>query len=314
MNHFGTEVRRGLARRSTRVLLAIAVLGVACIGIGVFVSHESTFDPVAARAKAAVAFQQSVQQCIDNDAYGEAGPVTGDELRRTCESFKGSPNDLVEDERFRLTTLWKAGDSNGGGLLSNTAFFLLIGALIGGATFIGAEWRFGTFGTLLTWDPRRLRVFFAKVAAAAAITLVVGVVLQALVALAVMPSALWRGTTDGVDAEWLTDATAAVVRISFAGVIAALVGFAIASIGRNTAAALGAAFAWFAVGEGLIRGLKPEWQPWLAGENLSVLVTGKVPSEASFDRTLPESSAILTVYLAVILVAAAVVFLRRDVT
>src|SRR5205823_7441747 len=49
--------------------------------------------------------------------------------------------------------------------------------------------------------------------------------------------------------------------------MAAAVGAAIASLGRNTSAALGAAFGYLVVLEGILRGWKPWTQRWLLGNN-----------------------------------------------
>ena len=48
----------------------------------------------------------------------------------------------------------------------------------------------------------------------------------------------------------------------------AVIGGAVAAVGRHTAAALGVVFVWTAVVEGLIRGLRPHFTPWLLGDNL----------------------------------------------
>ena len=254
------EMRRGLARRATRVLLAVAFLGIVAIGVGVFVNSDPGFA----------------------------------------------------DPGFRLRMLWQGGDEDG--VFGATSVFLVIGALVGGATFIGGEWRWGTVTTLLTWEPRRLRVFFAKAVAAAVLTVVVTLVLQALVAASVLPAALWRGTTAGTDGEWLRGVAGVMLRASVLAAGATLVGYAFASIGRNTAAALGAAFAYVSVLEALVRGLKPAWQRWLIGENGAVFIVGHQLRDASFERSFEEAATILACYVAGLVVIAALIFQRRDVT
>src|SRR5438128_370059 len=61
---------------------------------------------------------------------------------------------------------WIAGE--GENVLSVTAFFLLMGALIGGASVVGGEWRAGTVTTVLTWEPVRGRLHAARIVAATA--------------------------------------------------------------------------------------------------------------------------------------------------
>ena len=312
MSLFAAEVRRGLARRSTRLLVALAVLVIAAMGLLVFTSSRAGVATQAARDDAALDRAAQIRDCIASNGFGgEVQILPGQDVQEACEASTGPVDSFVQDKRFKLVDLWpgKAGD----GVLSITALFLVIGALMAGATFIGGDWRAGTVGTLLTWEPRRQRVFLAKAAAVTAVSLVIGVLLQALVSTVLLPSALWHGTTDGADADWFQGLVGATLRTAAIGAGAALVGYAIAMIGRNTAAALGIAFGYFAVAEPLIRGLKPEWQPWLIGDNSTVVIFGRQLREAPFERTLAEAVLILGAYLLLVLGVSAVSFSRRDV-
>ena len=77
---------------------------------------------------------------------------------------------------FRLAELHEP--ASGDSFIGVAAFFLLIGAVVGGASMIGAEWRAGTFVTLLTWEPDRRRVAIAKLLACGIVATAVAVVLQ----------------------------------------------------------------------------------------------------------------------------------------
>src|SRR4051794_6619128 len=57
---------------------------------------------------------------------------------------------------------WIPGD--GDTVITVTTFFLLMGALIGGASVVGGEWRAGTVTTVLTWEPVRVRLHAARIA------------------------------------------------------------------------------------------------------------------------------------------------------
>ena len=46
-----------------------------------------------------------------------------------------------------------------------------------------------------------------------------------------------------------------------------------AAVGRHTAAALGAVFIYTAVLEGLVRGFRPQWTPWLLGDNIVAFIS-----------------------------------------
>ena len=77
---------------------------------------------------------------------------------------------------------------------ASAAFFLLIGAVVGGASMIGAEWRAGTFVTLLTWEPDRRRVAIAKLVACGWSPPLIAIVLLVAVLRAFLPAALGPGT------------------------------------------------------------------------------------------------------------------------
>jgi len=323
MRLVGIEIRRGLARRSTRVLVALAVALIAFMAALVFLNSRAGVNTAEDRADAVRDRSAELGSCIQSGGYGgEISKAPGEDVREACERAVGSVEDYVQDKRFELTALWPkdddeqrqpADEDDDGGVLGVTAIFVVIGAMMAGATFIGADWRYGTIGTLLAWEPRRLRVFFAKVAAVALVSFVICVVLQSLVGLSLVPSAVWRGTTDGADSEWFVGVIGVVLRSSALGAGAALIGYAVASLGRNTAAALGVAFGYVAVFEALVRGLKPQWQRWLIGENSTVVLFGEQLESASFERTSVEAGLILLAYLGMVVGAAALMFTRRDV-
>jgi hypothetical protein len=79
---------------------------------------------------------------------------------------------------------------------------------------------------------------------------------------------------------------------------------------RNTAVALGLSFAWLAVIEGMIRGLRPRWQPWLIGDNATAFVA---PLDAHVVRTILGGGVVLAAYVLLAGIVAARIFRRRDV-
>jgi hypothetical protein len=94
--------------------------------------------------------------------------------------------------------------------------------------------------------------------------------------------------------------------------VASVIGFAVASIGRNTAAALGAGFAYLAVIENLVRGLRPGWQRWLFTDNAAVFITGGDVS-FTFERTMLQALVLLAAYAAALFAVGVVMFRARDV-
>jgi hypothetical protein len=123
----------------------------------------------------------------------------------------------------------------------------LFGFLVG-ASFVGAEWRSGAMTNLLLWRPRRLQVLGAKLVTLLGALLGLGVVLGAAWTAAFWLVASYRGITDPMTSgAWqsfaLTGARALTVVL-----VAGALGFTLASLGRHTAMAMGAAIAAFVVG------------------------------------------------------------------
>jgi ABC-type transport system involved in multi-copper enzyme maturation permease subunit len=196
---------------------------------------------------------------------------------------------------------------------------LLILGIALAASFIGAEWGAGTMTTLLTWEPRRGRVYAAKLLAAAIFAFVSAIVVLIVLGLALLPSALAHGSTAGADASWALATAYSVFRGALICALSAGMGLAIGSLARNTTAAVIAAFFYLFVLENLVRGLKPHWIGWLFGDNAAEFVIGhRVMVDTSQGTILSHSpiAALLAVcaYTAILSAAAVVLFLRRDVT
>jgi ABC-2 type transport system permease protein len=133
---------------------------------------------------------------------------------------------------------------------------------------VAVSWQTGTIGTILTWEPRRLRWFAARILVIAAGVAVMTLAIVAVLTAALAAAAGLRGSTLGVGGAWWSDVATTALRVAAAAAVAAVIGGAVAAIGRHTSAALGVVFVWTAVIEGLIRGLRPGWVPWLLGDNL----------------------------------------------
>ena len=200
-------------------------------------------------------------------------------------------------------------------ILVGTSFVFSALGLVLGASFIGAEWHWGTIATLLTWEPRRTRVLVAKLLACVAATFVLFVVIQVVFALVLWLVAATRGVTEGTgSAAWVRSVGGVVARSAALGAFSAAVGVAIATVGRNTAAALGVGFVYFGVVEGLIRGLRPGWQRWLVGDNGTVFLTGVDNGFPPLHRTMTSSGLLLLAYAAALAVIAVAWFRARDLT
>jgi hypothetical protein len=201
----------------------------------------------------------------------------------------------------------------GDGALAVASFFLLLGGVIGGATVAGAEWRAGTITTMLTWESRRGRVHLARTTACAALAFLISFVLQVVFLASLLPATLVNGSTANVDASWWVSLAAGMLRTSLLAGIGATLGVALATLGRNTAFALVAAFGWVAAVEGVIRQLRPALARFLWGENLTLVLTWGRPDNVVFRRGPLLALVTVTLYASVIVAAATLVFRRRDI-
>jgi hypothetical protein len=218
-------------------------------------------------------------------------------------AVRSSP-EVGADPRFPLTMLPD--------VLKGTSIPLILAGWLLGASFIGADWRVGTITTLLAWEPRRARVIVAKVLVCAVSVFALAMALQAVLGGVLSLDAVFRGTTEGVDASWLRETGGVAVRAATLASVASVIGFAVASIGRNTAAALGAGFAYVAVIENLVRGLRPGWQRWLFSDNAAVFITGGSVG-FSFQRTMFQALTLLAAYAAALFAVGVMMFRARDV-
>jgi ABC-type transport system involved in multi-copper enzyme maturation permease subunit len=297
------EVSRYASRRLVRIMVGLAVLGVVIAGIVVF-ARSHRLDPADLRRQtreAQALHDQLVQECIQSFQPQDLPPGVSAE-----EFCSGAGEVGTGDPRFHLTSLRDVFLGTNGLLI---AMFLVLGA-----SFLGAEWHAGTMTTLLTWEPRRPRVILTKIGVAAAMAFLGTVVLQTLLGGLLTPAAMFRGTTEGANAAWLGDVAGLVLRAGAVAAIAATIGAALASIGRNTAAALGVTFGYIAIVENLMRGLRPGWSSWLVGENLAAFLVADPSDVLTVGHSVAAAGLILGMYTVAMASVAALVFIRRDVT
>lgn len=290
------EIRRILSRRLLWVLTALVLVGIAIAGTSAFFS--SNRDPAGVAAYEAE-YDAALRSCIDSFDGGSAPGSSGStsEARAHCADEIW----VDSDPRFHYEEMkW---------ILGTLAIPMSLLAWLLGATAIGAEWSNRTMTSLLTWESRRGSVLVSKFVAVILISSLWVFSLGVLLSLALLPAGSLRGTMNGVDQAWVSDYSLQLARVAGLGALAAAFGAALAMIGRNTAAAFGAGFAYLSAGEGIIRGFKPAWSDWLIGDNTVMFLVG--PEEIDHLAKSQVEAGLLLLAYALTLIAIAWWFFRR---
>jgi len=320
------EFRRLAARRFTRLLVGLGIVGY-LIAIALIWHGHNRVDAAdiaqatAKRDQLIVQFTASTEECRKHVTPDQAEQVCG--VPPTAEQF---PIDqFLRHQPFRPE---QADDY----ALAVGAATAMLGFLLA-ATFIGAEWSSKNLVAWLFWEPRRLRVMAAKLVA----------LLTSVLVLAALAQVVWFGvakalihyrglpvsTLGPLAAHFWSHVLDAQLRAAPLVLITALVGFSLASLMRNSAAALGVAFVYFAVIESLIRGLNPDWQPYLFTTNVAAWIAdggltvygkpvfyprlgGVAPREIHVSNL--HGAVALLVFAGIATVAAVTTFTRRDIS
>ncbi|MEO5973996.1 MAG: hypothetical protein ABIQ38_02150 [Ilumatobacteraceae bacterium] len=208
---------------------------------------------------------------------------------------------------------WWDANSDGDSFLTPSALFLVVGAVICGASVVGAEWKAGTMTTMLTWVPSRIRLHGARTLSAALLSFVISFLLQIVYLSSALPAVILNGNTEGTDFSWWGALILAMSRISFITLLVTVLAVSIATIGRNTSAALIVLATWALVIERLIAGFWPKYGRFMIAENVGTVVPWAELRGADFQR--PPIVALLTLvaYLIPVVVSATILFARRDV-
>ena len=296
-----------LGFRSRRLVVVLLVGALLATAVGLVIAAFDSEPPTdAAIAAAEARARAEVARCLTADYEGLQFEGT---LEGFCRDTFGDPTDYMPSH-LRLVDLPD--------ILEGVSSITSILALVVGASVVAASWQAGTIGTILTWESRRSRWFAARV-----LVIVMGVSVTTLAILAFLSAGLAaaasiRGSTLGIDGAWWSDVLTTSLLVTAAAAISAVIGAAVAAVGRHTAAALGVVFVWTAVIEGLIRGLRPLWSPWLLGDNLvSFLGWQRMEVQVSISESYvvtPGRAVVVIVGYAAVLLALASTFVRvRDV-
>ena len=303
------ELRRAAARRLVRVTVVVACLGIVIGGVVAFVATGSVTETAYrqrvreadTRQRAA---QAEIEACLSARGVGSAQGKVPDDVAQQCFRRAGDPFQPADDPRFHRSRLR--------GLLQGVSGVLAIVGWALGASLVGAEFASRGMTTLLTWETRRTRVFLAKSLAAIAASAFVALVVLTLVAVAMVPALTLHGAPLRPDDPSVASLAGIIGRGTALTAIAAGIGFAIATIGRNTAAALGAGFAYIIILENILGSSVERWRRWLLLGNVIVFVAGENNGGDVPGRTVTTAGLFLAAVTLTWLVAAAGAFRTRD--
>jgi len=319
-----TELARLAARRFIQVLVGLAVLGFVVLSVVTYTQYARPSPELLAQAESRRAAdielsEQFRQECLADDAIAEEDK----------ELFCGPPldaDDIPIDQYVDKSPFTLTDDLPDGGLAVAAASAML--GFVIGATYVGAEWSTRSIVALLFWEPRRLKVIGVKTGVGALAGAVLGLVGQLAWFGVAQVLARTRGTTDVPEGFW-ADILGQGGRSVLLVVIATLLGFGLANLTRNTGAALGIGFAYFAVVETALGTLVASTQPFLfTASAVALIQQGGVtffrPGPTVDDETgsFTEFSEIvvsnlrggltLSAYLLVLLALGTWLFRRRD--
>lgn len=266
MRLLSVELRRVGARR----LVLGAVLGAVLAGLFVLLSAWQATRPLSesdlAQAEAhyaeAMAYweefgEQDIALCEEERAeYREA---TGTEPEWTC--------DFEEPELEWFISVAPPLEEAFAPYLANFGMFLLVVALVIGATFTAAELSTGAMSTWLTFEPRRVKVYISKVLAPALAVLPVALALLAVVGLGVWAIHAQAGLAGGMTAAHWGQAAGLGARIAALTVLAVLLSAALGVLLRHTAGVLGAVIGYVVL-EQFVAALFGRLQPYLVSVNV----------------------------------------------
>lgn len=270
------ELHRFRARRFIQVLAAV---GIAVWAVAVAIGLLNFGTPTASDYAAAQA--QADQILEDNDRYREeclqdpevfAGPGAPDDL--TPEEICGPPltaDDIGGAEAFLTKAPFDLAGAGTGGALGFAALASAL-AFVVGATWIGAEWSTRSIVALLFWAPRRMRVMCAKLGVLVLGSAAFGLAAQVgwLVMAGILDAAV--GLDEPLPAGFWTTLLQTQGRGVLLTVLAAVIGFGLTSIVRNTGAALGIGFVYLIAIQLVLGGMRPSWSQWMLGTNALALV------------------------------------------
>ena len=260
------ELRRLFARRLTWIALLGAVAFTGMMLFGVYQQAKPLSE------------QQLTSQRAQFDQAHQSWETNGVQQFKDClqsqsEAQKKNPqidyrcNDMEPKWENWSKPETKFADVMPSILLSWSYLIAFVGFLIG-ASFVAAEFTSGSMGNWLTFEPRRMRVYASKLAAAG-----LGLVPAIATLLGLLIGGVWLitanyGSTVEATAKVWSDLGFVAGRSAALAVVAAIVGAALGTLLRHTAAVIGTAMGYLIFVELIFSHMFQRVRPWLLQINM----------------------------------------------
>lgn len=261
-----SELRRLMSRRAVRGLFLI---GLGALVASFCIAMLTTGRPTEADWAAAqweydqtwADLQDEYSMCLEDFAH------EADAEGLTPEEWCGSPEEWLSVDMFLQVSPFSPRDVlvplvQGMGVAAAFLAFLI------GATSVGADWASRSMGLLLTWEPRRTRVFMVRLALVTVTALALGTLLMGVMTVLGSWGVNLNGSWDGFTRADATAAAEAGFRLLLMAPFAAAAGFALAMMARHTGFAFMAAAGYATIVEMIVRIGWPWAGQWLVSTNV----------------------------------------------
>ncbi|WP_305787551.1 ABC transporter permease [Symbioplanes lichenis] len=249
MSLFRAETRRLTKRRFTKFFLLGVLLILAAVAVGMGATNQKRGPETAAAAQAEA--RQEFEAAVERSKAD----------KQACEAAQGTPDagnwpsncaDMYEPQQADFDPQWYEPatfqfEESFPAMVVVLASLLAAAAFVIGASYVGAEWNSGGMMNLLLWRPKRVQVLGTKLLALLSVFTVLTVVLSALWTGVFALIGEFRGSMEGMTAGAWQSVALTELRGLVIVLVAGAVGFGLASIGRHTAVAMGAAIGVIAV-------------------------------------------------------------------
>lgn len=270
MRLFSVELRRYFSRSAIRGGIFLVALFTVLVSVSFFFSASPPSSEEIREAEAMYELNhaeweeygaQWEAECREGEA--ELREELGDEsIDYGCDDMEPVLEDFLP---WQMTQEQLEADMFGSGIM--VALPIVFALAI---TFIASEFSTGTMSTWLTFEPRRQRVFFSKLAVGSLMAM--GVVLVVAVALWAAARGIIRylklPPESGDKSTWLAqnmttwlangETFEAIIRFGLLGLFVGIVGVSLATVVRHTAGAIGVAVAYL-IAEATIVGIDTTW-------------------------------------------------------